>query len=280
MSKQAEPQFKDIQAWLHTFVVEPGSQSEALKAAEKKSGFEEGSAENLILPSPTLEPRERIQIYRGMYLLRMYDALEIDFPSILDRVGEEKFRELVADYVGRHPSQSYTLDHLGRNFSPFLLETDACGEGAYLSELAKLEWSLCMVAIAHDSPRLAMTDLAEIPPDQFVEVILKPVPALHLLEFEHNVNDQYKAWVEDQDPPPLSKETTYLVNWRQNLKVWRMELSAGAFAFLQLLIDGKCLGQALDQVIESHGLSEEDLFELFQTWVTEGFFQADYRLLD
>lgn len=271
---QAEPELKDIQAWLHTFVVEPGSQDDALAAAEKMAGFDEGSAESLILPSPTLEPRERIQIYRGMYLLRMQEALQIDFPAVEARVGEERFFELVGQYVERHPSQSYTLDHLGRKFSDFLREVNANEEGDFLSELAYLEWSLCMAAIAHDSPTLYMTDLASVTPDNFVNLILEPIPALEFMTFQHDVNGYFKAWSDEEQMPPVSVEECHLAVWRNELNVWRMNLTPSAHFFLGRLTEGLRLGEALDLAIDNFETDEEDLFDWFQTWVSEGFFST------
>lgn len=271
---QAEPELEDIQAWLHTFVVEPGSQDEALAAAERRAGFKEGSAESLILPSPTLEPRERIQIYRGMYLLRMQEALQIDFPAVEERVGKERFFELVGQYVERHPSQSYTLDHLGRKFSAFLKEVDANGEGGFLSELAHLEWALCMVAIAPDSPTLLMTDLASVTPDNFVNLRIEPVPALEVMSFQHDVNSYFKAWSNEETAPPIMVEESHLAVWRHELNVWRMNLPPSAHFFLSRLVEGRRLGEALDQTIDKYQAEEEDLFDWFQTWVSEGFFST------
>ena len=268
------PELTDIQAWLHTFVVEPGTADDALKAAESKAGFAAGSAEELILPSPTLKPKERIQIYRNMYLLRMYDALEIDFPTILDRLGRERFRELVAEYVQVHPSRSHTLDHLGGNFPTFIKNHKTLDDAAPLAELAQLEWSLCEVAIAIDTPVLSLVDLAAVEPDSFVQLRFQPVAALQTLEFEYNINSYYKAWTNDEALPDFTKQSTRLVAWRHELRAWRQELSEPAWNFLQHLISGKCLGEALDLVIENSGESEEQLFQWFQEWVGDGFFSS------
>lgn len=272
-----QPDLSDIQAWLHTFVVEPGDQAQALRAAENKAGFTEGSAESLILPSPTLSPRERIQIYRGMYLLRMQEALEIDFPTIQWYVGEQVFKDLVARYVQKYPSNSYTLDHLGRHFSKFLEEHDPNGLGKPLGELARLEWSLCSVAIAHDAVPITMVDLASVPEEQFLNLHFRPVHALEILNFDYNVNQAYKAWSSGEEPIELHPAPTHVVCWRHELKVWRMELSEASHCFLRSLIDGITLGQSIDCTLERYEETEETLFEDFQNWLKEGFFASFSR---
>lgn len=277
MSNRAEPELREIQAWLHTFVVEPGTSQQALEAAEAKAGFETGSAETLILPSPTLAPQERLEIYRGMYLLRMEEAMEIDFPAIQDRVGKRKFSSLVADYVRSYPSTSYTLDHLGRGFSEYLFHSNACDEGAFLSELASLEWAICMAGIAHDSPYLTLESLAEVDPERFVEMRLECVPALQLLTFQHNVNEVYRAWCGTDEWISVRSESTRLVVWRHKLDVWRQDLTVEAYELLEQLCAGLPLGNALDLVIDRHQIGEQECFEWFQNWLKEGFFSR-YRL--
>lgn len=272
MSGQTELQ--DIQAWLHTFVVAPGDSEQALEAAEKESGFAAGSAEELILPSPTLSPQERIEIYRGMYLLRMQEALEIDFPSLLDRLGAKAFHELVARYVNRYPSQSYTLDHLGHRLATFLKEENTAEEGDFLSELAFLEWSMCEVAIAPNSPVVGLQDLAAVDPERFVELSFQTVPAFRLHQFAHNANEVFRNWSDSGQWTEVRPEPTYLVVWRQELDTWRLDLNMAQFRFLTCLANGMSLGKALDQTIESDEASEEECFEWFQNWMSEGFFSS------
>jgi hypothetical protein len=254
--------------------VEPGEQAAALRVAEQKAGFAEGSAEELILPSPTLSPRERIQIYRGMYLLRMEEALEIDFPAVAWYLGEANFKKLVAEYVQSYPSQSYTLDHLGRLFSQFLVERNWRNEGDCLGDLATLEWALCVVAVAHDSDSVTLEDLSRVPEENFLELKFEPVPAISTLRFGYDVNSLFKAWSSGKEPVAPSPESINLVCWRHNLKVWRQELSETAFDFLNLLRDGHPLGTSLDRVQQTHEVSEEQLFSWFQNWLGEGFFRS------
>jgi len=270
----SQPSLHQIQAWLHTFVVEPGDQAGALQAAEEKAGFAQGSAEQLVLPSPTLSPKERIQIYRGMYLLRMEEALEIDFPVVAWYLGEANFKSLVAEYVQSYPSQSYTLDHLGRHFAPFLAEKNWRNEGESLRELATLEWTLCVVAVAHDADTVTLEALSQVPEEDFLELKFKPVPAFSAQSFSYDVNSVFKAWSNGEELVGPSPEPINLVCWRHNLKVWRQVLSDSAYGFLQLLCDGHSLGTSLDQVQRAHEVSEEQLFTWFQDWLEEGFFQS------
>ena len=273
MTMPTEPKLQDLQAWLHTFVVAPGTQEQAIMTAEQRAGFAGGSAESLILPSPTLSPLERIQIYRNMYLLRMQEALEIDFPTLHWYLGEQEFSDLVARYVERYPSQSYTLDHLGAHLSPFLRETDWMEQGSLLGDLAELEWSLCVVGMAHDSPSLKMEDLASVTEERFLDLRFEPISALRILKLQYEVNEMVKAAAgAEQEAFAAEERANGLVAWRHQLKVWRMGLNPVQQKFLQQLCHGKTLGEAIDSTLEVHSSDEERLFTWFQDWLSEGFF--------
>ena len=72
-----------IQSWMQAVIV-------------SDSEIPEEEARQLVLPSKTLTPSERIDIYRGMYVPRMVEALEIDYPALAHYLGEDGFFNLVS----------------------------------------------------------------------------------------------------------------------------------------------------------------------------------------
>ena len=43
-------ELRELQTWLQTFIVTPGSSQEAIEAAERAAGMAQGSAEKMVLP--------------------------------------------------------------------------------------------------------------------------------------------------------------------------------------------------------------------------------------
>src|ERR1700682_478706 len=102
------------QRWMQAFIVAPGEMDEdALRAEAVQSEIPADEALKLVLRSDTLTPLERVGIYRGMYLARLVEALESDYPGVRHFLGEEGFYDLASRYVDAHPSRSYTLNRLG-----------------------------------------------------------------------------------------------------------------------------------------------------------------------
>ena len=102
-----------MQRWMQAVIVHPG---EILAATSSDGAQAEVSAEQLgdvILPSRTLAPAQRLAIYHGMYLLRMEEAMASDYPALKHFLGDEGFFDLVRDYVQVHPSRSFSLNPLG-----------------------------------------------------------------------------------------------------------------------------------------------------------------------
>src|SRR5512146_390222 len=92
-----------LQRWMQSVIVHPGSVDEAVASPEAASLVAPGRLADVLLPSATLTPGERIGIYHGMYPLRMAEALESDYPALAHFLGERRWADLVRDYVEGHP---------------------------------------------------------------------------------------------------------------------------------------------------------------------------------
>src|SRR5258708_15649257 len=105
----AQTDLRPTQKWIYGAITRPGPDEPALKGASR-----------LIIPSQTLTPEQRLGIYRDMYLSRMYDALASDYPYVEHFLGDRGFYLLIAAYVEKCPSRSYTLNRLGDQFPEFI----------------------------------------------------------------------------------------------------------------------------------------------------------------
>lgn len=264
----------DVQRWLFTYITEPGSREEALAAAEREAGFATGSAERLVLPSPTLAPLERISIYRNMFLLRMEEALETDFPCLQQAVGPDAFFRLVEEYVQVHPSRSWTLNHLSTEFAAWVGQVPWLGrQRAALGELAQLEWALCQVFDAPSSPVLDPSGLGAYPPDRFVDLRFAPIPALRLVASRYPVNPAFTRLREGGGWAPLKRQDSWALVWRdQDYVLWRRELARAEHDLLAALLEGLPLGEAIDRTLRHRRVSGQRLFEWTSGWVASGLF--------
>jgi len=64
-----------LQRWMQSVVVHPGPIEQALGSPEADALVPAPRVSEVILPSKTLSSAERVEIYHGMYPLRMEEAL-------------------------------------------------------------------------------------------------------------------------------------------------------------------------------------------------------------
>lgn len=259
-----ETALRGLQRWLQEVIVHPGTVDEALAA--------NGAA--AVLPSNSLTAAERVGIYHGMYLARMREALESDYPGLARFLGEADWGQLVRSYVGAHPSGSYTLNVLGRALPDFV-RTARVRRPAFCRDLARLEWAVTEVFDAPETPPLAEAALAAIAPREWEQARLLPVAALRLVVLEHDAGALLDALREGRRRPPVRRRRCRVVVYRRNYAVLRREQPAAAFALLGDLVNGVTVGRALTRAAGRRAarLDADEAFRLFRDWSAMGLFR-------
>jgi len=267
-----------MQRWMQEVVVHPGEIEEAVSSARARRALGKARIEDVILPSRTLAPAERVRIYQRMYLLRMEEALLTDYPALQHYLGARAFHQLVTDYVGAYPSVSYTLNRLGDHLPAFVARWKGAKRPAVAGDLARLELAMAEVFDAEETPSLGEAQIAAVPAEDWERARLEPVAAFRLLAFRYPVN-AYLQTVrdEDHDHPALARKDTYIVVYRRDYSVWRQDLSRAAHDLLADLAKGKRLGKAIQAAMARGGRrapTAEQLFRWFREWASGGVFRS------
>ncbi len=265
-----------VQRWLQSVIVHPGGVEEALASPEAAADLPPEALPEVVRPSWSLDPRERVGIYHGMYLLRMIEALEADFPVIRHRLGADAFADLVAAYVAEYPSRSYTLNRLGDRLPEFLDAHPEIPDHASLADLARFELAVTQVFDEEETPSLAAEHLADLPPESWPELRLRPVAAFRLLALRHAVLPDLEAYHEDRPPPAPRRRATFLAVYRRAFRVYHLALSRPEHELLAALARGAPLGEALATAASRlpAGRREGKVFAWFRSWVAAGLFRA------
>ncbi len=270
-----------MQHWMQAVIMAKGDDDEAIESKEATAWLQPEQARQFILPSRTLGAVERLHIYRRMYILRFCEVLQSDFEAFSDYVGEEKFEELVTDYVSIYPSTSYSLNPLSYRFPEFLRSRSDLKRKEFLVELAELELAISQVFDMPQSPLLTSEEITSVAPDRWGDVLLKPITALRLLEFQYPVNDYLNAFRSGDSPPKMGKKKTYVLVYRPKYSMRREPMSRDAYTLLKEILSGKTLEEAVESSIEQ-GIGskrlEQKLFDWFKDWVSSGIFSTlEYR---
>jgi len=270
-----QPKLDRLQRWMQEVVVHPGTVEEAVASDEAELYIPSKRLGEVVLPSHSMTSAERIGVYHGMYLMRMEEALETDYPVIRYHLGDHQFAHLVREYVERYPSTSYTLNRLGDHLPQFFLDEPEWHEAGFLHDLARLELAMTEVFDEQESPVLSATELEAVPPETWEEARLRPISAFRLLEFKHAVIPNLVAYHEDRPSPSPRRRASWVALYRRDYSVLRLELTRAEYDLLKAIVDGAPLGEALATAAASKSQRQQaKVFRWFRTWISEGLFTA------
>ena len=77
----------------------------------------------LVNDSSRLSAEQHLGIYRRGYIARLRECMKNQFSALNYALGDKLFQMFADEYLGAHPSVSYTLSELGRKFPDFLEAT-------------------------------------------------------------------------------------------------------------------------------------------------------------
>jgi len=265
-----------VQRWMQSVVVYLGSVEEGVSSPEAEAEVSSDRVGDVILPSKTLRPVERVGIYHGMYLLRMEEALETDFPALQHFLGQQNFRTLVAGYVQVHPSRSYTLNRLGDHLPEYVKAAPGVPRREFCHDLARLELLVSQVFDGPETKSLSGEAIAKVPADGWERAHLTPVTAFRLGAFRYPVNAYLESTQrDDHDHPKPRLKDAWVAIFRRDFRVRRVDLTRPAYDLLADLVSGKTLGEAVGSALRrsgKRGPSEDELFRWFRDWVSLGMF--------
>ncbi len=270
------PDLGDTQQWMQAVILHPGSDREAVASPKARKLVPTSRFPRLIRPSRTLDSFDRIGIYRGMYLARLQEALEADFPGLLHFLGRKRFSELVGGYVDRYPSRSYTLNRLGDYLPEYIRSIPGIVRQDFLYEMARFELLMSRLFDAEESPVLTPDAIAAVPPESWETARLKPIAALSVEALRYPVGAYLEAVRQGTTCPSTRRKDHWAVVYRRQYALRWLDLSRPAYRLLQALVGGVPLGDALSSVLKGRRqpVGEVQLFSWFRGWVTEGLFQA------
>lgn len=247
-------ELRSFQIWLQERIVEPEPSPQPW--------------ENWVRGDFGLDAADRVDIYRSMYPMRMVEALQTDYPGLAWALGEERFSQLVWEYVQVHPSRSWTLNRLGDALPEFVRAT-AGRPRTFLFELALLERELCRVFEAEE------VEPFQADPGQLPQRLV-PRPSSGLLAFRYPVSSFLQQIDTERKPRHPLPERQYVLVFRRRFQMGRRHLSRSAWQLLAWLWQGIPLETALVRAARRFPeLLPETLQQWFEEWARWEVFRKE-----
>jgi hypothetical protein len=217
--------------------------------------------------SGRLTAARHLDIYRHSYIARLRECMKNQFSALAHALGEELFQMFADQYLDAYPSDSYTLNELGRRFPRFLQETrpDAGLEEKeswvdFIIQLADFEYTLSEIFDAHsdDEPRPADDDT----PDED----LRLNPLLRLFHHPYPICRYYLDVTRKREPELPLAEDSYCAVTRNDYRLRLLEIRPAQYHFLRALGRENSVGKAKEHLVSGYGFDAQRLDHAWGVW--------------
>jgi hypothetical protein len=138
-------------------------------------------ADDVWAARPPIATGDRLAVYRNNAWQFFRAALELTYPVVRRRVGEDFFRQLAREYRDAHPSHSGDLHWVGEAFPAWLSGRLGPTEYAWLADLARLEWACESALTSGWQAPLPLAALAQLPSAGLDDTTVALQPSLRLV---------------------------------------------------------------------------------------------------
>ena len=243
--------------------------------------FQQAFAQALFDPSQAVHPAVRalamqpaFAVYRNTVMKACIDALQGNFPTVAQLVGEQWFRAAAALYVATDVPRDGRLLHYGGGFPGFLRGFEPAAELVYLPGVAQLDILWREAHAAQDAPAADAAWIARHTPEQIAALALAPHPAARWAWFDaqpiYAIWERNRSKVEAQEDLPWHGDGALLT--RPHATVQWLPAGRADCAFLDACKAGLAFGEAVEQAQVADPAA--DLMPMLARLLSAGAIQA------
>jgi len=218
-----------------------------------------GALARTVRSDDRLDAVHRLEVYANAYFYRILDCLKEDFPALLAAIGETAFHDLITAYLRVHPSDSYSMRHVGRHVAGFLESGRSVARlrerFPWAASLARFEWSFLDAFDAPNVPVATREDFAHVQPEAFVELRFELDPSVQRLELDARavrIHSAHQAG-ETLEPGSFTDAPVHVLVWRRGERVSSRHLSSDEALALDGLARGLSFGETCVEIAERVG---------------------------
>lgn len=273
---------KDLQTtqeWFASIITRPldcGSNMELISPTGQSM---EKEVPQFIMPSPTMKPHERIEIYNQQYWWRLLACLHDTFPLTTRLFGYAVFNHTIGvPYLDKYPANHWSLSQLGARLLQWVDEEYHASDRIFVLDAVRADWTFdFLITVAPytqiDPSILQAGDIFQLIEDElylqsYVEVFHFPY---NLLDFRRQcIEEEGDYWL-DHDFPNLEKDRDYyFVMYRSlsNRILWK-EISAGEYYILNNFKKGATIHSTCVELEKQGGNLYNEAVKNIAIWFQE-----------
>lgn len=157
---------------------------------------------------------QRLLIYQDAYLLRLMEALSVNYPCLLRVLGEALLGQIMLDFLAACPPKSASIRWFGEGLDRFLAKHPLSAARPELSEMASFEWAIRHTLDAADLEPLSMDQFRSIAVDDWPHQRLCLHPSVTSLDLHFNVPKIHHALEAGTTPPAVEADPAHWILYR------------------------------------------------------------------
>lgn len=278
--KRAPAVLKKTQGWFASILVRPIDEDSRMNPISPSGDCMEEEAFDFIVPSPSLRPAQRIQIYNQQYWWRLLSVLHDAVPLVTRLFGYHDFNQLIAKpYLVKYPPNTWSLNTLGDQLPQWIEEAYHADDKQLVLDAARIDIGLNIAFSAKHYQAIDAQTMSGGAENTLTKQI-RLQPHVFLLDFRYDffkfraemLKEDVEYWIKHDFPVLTHDRKHYFVLYRNihnNLK-WE-EVSFSAFQLLSHFQKGTTIEQAcswLEHQNETlYSEASENLHLWFQEWI-------------
>lgn len=270
--QKVPPQLKKVQQWFGSIISRPIDEDSRMNPISPKGVPMEEEAFEYIVPSPTLRPAQRIQIYNQQYWWRLLNCLHEAFPLVTRLFGYFDFNQTIGiPYLVKYYPYHWSLNTLGTYMTKFIEEDYHAEDKQLVLNAAALDWAFNYAFFCKKNSLVNEHS-------DFSECKIWLQSSVHLFKMDYNlidfrmkmIKEKPEFWTENEFPKLPKEDARYFVLWRnhKNDIAWD-DLHPAAFAMLSRLKTGATLDELCDWLEEQEEAIREEASKQLQVWFRE-----------
>lgn len=281
---QVPTQLKKTQIWFGSIIIRPIDENSEINPISPSGRPLKEEAWDFIVPSPTLQPIQRMQVYSQQFWWRLLNTLHEDFPLVTRLFGYRDFNLTIGfPYITKYLPDHWSLSYLGSRLPRWIEEEYTAEDKPIVKDAINLDWAYteCFLT-AHHPPLTSGT----LPKQQDISRLLSKKarlqPHLRLFTMDYDLFGFREEFLKE-DPdywlthefPELKKDKRYHFVFFRNLKnnLQYEEVTPGEYQLLERFQRGSTIEKAIqwleNQSSELYSEAASNLHLWLQKWVVK-----------
>lgn len=270
---------KSTQEWFANVITSQLEENSTINAMAPSGMLIAEEAARYVVPSSTLSPHLRMQIYNQQYWWRLLKTLHENFPIAVRLFGYQAFNETIGiPFLLKYPPTHWSLSLLGERLPKWITEEYHAPDKPLIQNAIQLDWAFMASFIAPQQPALDMSQLNQGNLEHLLSYTFYLQPHLYLFSWDYDLfgfrelflKQDVDYWT-DNNFPSLPKGKPYhfvLYRSAKNFISWK-EISVAEYLLLNALKNGSSIEAACDLLEKQENSIFEQAVQHLQRWLQE-----------